>query len=129
MDRFRDFDAALAETGDPLSFRLGGTTFTCLPEIPAGPMLKLARHADSIDADALRLFGEFLLAVVIPEQRDEFEAALDRVGLPTLLSVVQWLIEEAIGRPLPSASSSEPPPLEDGLPLRVVSLEPIEGAL
>lgn len=129
MDRYRDFDAALAEQGDPLRFRLGGVEFTCLPEIPAGPMLKLARHADQIDADALRLFGEFLAAIIVPEQREDFDRALDRVGLGTLLELIQWVVEEAIGRPLPNASSSEQEQPQDGAPSRVVSLVPIEGAL
>lgn len=124
VDRFRDFDAALAES-EPLTFKLGGTLFTCLPEIPAGPVLRLARHADTIDAEAFVVFHQFLLSVIVPEQRDALELALDNTGLGTLLDLIQWLIEEATGRPLPGASSLPEPVPEDGQPLRVVSLDPV----
>lgn len=129
MDRFRDFDAALAELGDPLTFKLGGETFTCLPEIPAGPVLKLARHADKIDAEAFVVFGEFLRCIVIEEQRDALTEALDRVGLGTLLDLIAWLVQESTGRPLEVASSSPELPPGDGQPLRVVSLDPVAEAL
>jgi hypothetical protein len=125
-DRFKDFDAALAELEEePLTFKLGGTLFTCVPEIPAGRVLWLARHADKIDADAFAAFAEFVESVVVEAQRPALWDALNRVGLTTLLELIQRLIEEATGRPLPSASSLPEEQPEDGEPSRVVSLSPV----
>jgi hypothetical protein len=107
VSRFRDFDAAVAESeGEPLTFKLGGETLRAPADIPAGPVLKLARSAESGGAAAVEAFSTFLDAIVVPEDREALGRALDVVGISVLIDVVGWVVEESFGVPLPSASSS-----------------------
>lgn len=124
--RHRDFDAARAEhVGEPLTFTLNGTLFTCVADVPSGPLLDMAANADLADAAAFSAFGEFLRSIVVPDQADDFNAALRTVGLATLLELVSWVVGEITGRPLSVPSSSPASASSDGGSSRVVSLSPV----
>lgn len=126
MSRFRDFDAARAEAqGDPLRFRLAGREFT-IERVPAGPLLRLAAKSN-LQADtlaALDALGEFLVTLVVEDQRDAMRAAVDDADFPTLLNIVRWVTEEATAVPLDEPSDSAEPSSDDGETSRVVSLSP-----
>jgi hypothetical protein len=126
MSRHRDFDAARAENvREPLTFRLAGRDFT-IERVPAGPLLDLASNSDLRDTDALAAFGRFLIALVVPEQRDAMREALDDTDLPMLLELVRWVVEEATGSPLSEPSVSPDGPSSTGETPRVVSLSPVK---
>lgn len=125
MSRHRDFAAARAES-EPLTFTLAGHAFT-IDRVPAGPLLDLADQATLTDEKAMAAFARFMHALVREEERATLRAALDETDLQTVLEIVQWVIEESTGRPLPTASSSPGEPSQDGAPSRVVSLSPVES--
>lgn len=107
MERYKDFDVARAEhEGEPLRFRLAGRDFQTLPFIPAGPLLELAANEGKSGAGGFAAFGHFLRTVVVPDQRDEMDAAMTEVDFPTVRDVVSWILEESTARPLESADSS-----------------------
>jgi hypothetical protein len=107
VERFKDFDVARAEhEAEPIRFRLAGRDFQTLPFIPAKPLLDLAAHEGKMGASGFIAFGQFLHAVVIPDQRDEMDAAMSEVDFSTVREVVSWILEESTARPLASANAS-----------------------
>lgn len=126
----RDFDAEVAERArerDPITFTLGGVTFTGRPVCPFGAALDLAA-APELSADmagAVAGLVAFLEQVVVDDQAAEVEAAVRRVNADTAYSVVSWLAEQYAGRPTVPSSGSAVSPLPDG---RDSSSEPNEPA-
>ncbi len=142
----RDFDAARAErTADLVSFKLGGERFEFDRQIPAEPMLAMARAArlqpniasqnatpeevaEAI-AEAYALTADFIEGILVPDDVDRFRRAL-RVsrmrfeGPDGLLELVQWLVEETVGRPLVSASDSSPESSTSSEPSKASSSQP-----
>lgn len=113
----RDFDAARAEqSGEPLTFTLAGQEWVTTPTIEAGSVFDLAALADREDAAAIIAFRDFLLSIMAPtatdqegheyDQRLAFADSIRRVDLPTVLAVVQWIVQETTARPFTSPSSS-----------------------
>lgn len=129
MDRFRDFDAARAEREqEPLTFRLEGRDFTTPGTVPAGVLLDIGRAVAAGNQMAMfTATAEFFEHLVPDDQAEEFAAAVRTTDMETMLDLVSWIIEEATGRPLPSASSSASPSSTDTPPSRVVSLTPVES--
>lgn len=121
MGAYRDFDAARAEH-QPLAFRLAGRDFTTVAPIPAGPVLDLGRAQGQGGEVAFDVFVAFFEAIIPEDQAGEFAAAIREVGFETMRELLAWIVEEATGRPLPSASSSESSSPENGQPSRRVSL-------
>jgi hypothetical protein len=118
---FRDFDSARAATNaDPIRFKLGGYTFTCLAQAPIGAALDLARapEPDPLDpnadvtvlaCNAIDTFVQRLLAS--PRDVKRWQKVLrDRknpVSSEDLVELAFWLAEEYTARPTqPSADSS-----------------------
>lgn len=115
-----DFDAARRERNrerEPLQFKLGGETFTCLAVIPAGLGYDLLEI--ELTGDQLRIglaYRDFILAVLATKaDRDRFEKVLrqtkNAVEPLDLRDVVVWLAEQYGGRPTQrSSDSSDGPP-------------------
>lgn len=116
MSRHKDFDAARAESvGEPLTFRLAGYDFETVGEIPAGPLLDMAASVTSgSDVTGLSALQAFFAAIIPEERAKDFNDAIRKVGLTTMLELIQWIVEETTGRPLTSASSSAGPPSSNG---------------
>lgn len=126
MTRFKDFDAARAEhQREPLEFKLGGEHFVARGEVPAGVLLDAVAAGDE-DAQRAAAFTAMFEAIVHEEDADRFALAVRRVDLGTVYELVGWIMEEVTGRPLSSAGPSEPSPLADLPPSRVVSLSAVE---
>jgi hypothetical protein len=108
-----DFDAARAENrNEPLTFTLGGESFTCCAELPVGHLLGMMDNLKTMD---------FLAFVLFEEDRGRFEALLCRGGddvitADDLVIVVRRLLEVYTGRPTtpPSPTSSGAVPTGDG---------------
>lgn len=127
----KDFDAAAREAvGEPLTFTLGGETFTTTPELPAMPMLKLAAKAEEEGPAAAAAFYEFIQAMLAEEDVARFEtmATRTRFGMETLKDVVSWLLAEMTGRPTQRPSDSAGRPLTTSEPSTDDSLPPATEA-
>ncbi len=121
-DRFRDFDAALAEEeGEPITFRLAGRKWKAV-HLSAPVMLKLGRAIS--DNRAVFGYDEAMRDFLPEEDREAFTQALidHNVRIRTLMDVVNWIIEADAGRPLGDASPSLEQPSPTGGGSKVVSL-------
>jgi len=122
MSRFRDFDAARAES-EPIRFRLGGELFELACVLPAGPLLDMARA--KTDDEAIPALVAFFEAIVADDDTERFAAAIRRSDIRTLAEAQAWIIAEATGRPLPNASPSAALPSESGVSWKNTQPEPV----
>ena len=104
--RFKDFGSGSTGTAsaEPLSFRLHGEEFSCVPQVQGKLMLSLVADAGSEDpAKAAQLINKFFKQVLIEESFARFEALLEHpekiVTVETLAEITAWLVEEYSGRP------------------------------
>lgn len=119
----RDFDAsrrAYAPERDPVTFTLGGETFTVLPDPTLGDTFDLADAPDISAADfdpngaadlkLVRILTGFIRRMVPEEDRARFDRALYRIPSTSAYVIVEcaeWITEQVVGRPTePPASSS-----------------------
>lgn len=116
----KSFAAAKAEAlGDPITFDIDGVEFTIPRPIPAWPMLELAAAGDEDDQTAIAVaFIRFLMALIPADQHARFTSTCTekRVDADLLLEIVQFVIEEASGRPTVPPSSSDGRPSTIGTP-------------
>lgn len=115
----RDFDAEVAERArerDPITFTLGGVSFTGRPVCPFGAALDLASAPElTVDlAGAVAGIVSFLEQVVTDDQVDEVAAAVRKVNADVAYDVVKWLSECYAGRPTLPSSGAALSPLPDG---------------
>lgn len=118
-----DFDAALAERrrergSDPLSFVLGGRTFDCTPLIPLAVLLALAEAELAFGDPRKQWEGwrAFVRDVVVPEQRDDFDTAVEESGIDVrgLDDLATKLSEAYAGRPTDPPSNDSASGQSDG---------------
>lgn len=96
MPAHRDFDVP---ERDPAAkgptFTLAGESFTCLPEMPAGPWMAVPNDLGGQAAIA----GAFILGCLLPEEEERFQvttANKDRiVTLSVMHDILRWLLNEA----------------------------------
>lgn len=108
----RNFAAASAEVAsEPITFTVGDSrTFTVPRPVPALPMLELAAASNEDTPDKVAAaFGGYIFGVLPADQHADFRKACAdaRMDMDGLLELVQWIIEEATGRPTQPPSSSE----------------------
>lgn len=114
----RDFDAEVAERArerDPITFTIGGVTFTGRPVCPFGAALSLI-EAPELAADlhgAVEGIIGFLEQLVLDGQAEQVRGAVLAVNADTAYGAVQWLTEQYSGRPtVPSSVSAVSPPAD-----------------
>lgn len=126
-DRFMDFDVARAEVSEeatPLTFKLGGETWTIRTDI-SGAMILDFLTADNVTGQ-LRAGKDLMVHAVAPSQQDAFrrmlldgrparpgvrankslgikaskaEPAIPPPQMSQLDQVMAWLVKELLGRP------------------------------
>jgi hypothetical protein len=106
MTRFKDFGAGTsAGEKQPLSFKLHGEEFHCLPEVQGKVLLDLVAKSnnESDPAAAATIVSTFFDIVLEDESAIRFNELLkskDRiVSMETLAEITSWLVEEYAGRP------------------------------
>lgn len=127
----RDFDAARAERlrgTDPVTFTIGGETFTCVPSPCVGDALALADAPERGDnpSEALRAIIGFVRALLRPADRRRWDRTIRRqkasrlrrgqpVSSEEIWEVALWLTAEHSARPTrpPTGSSGGRPPSGD----------------
>lgn len=115
MSRFKDFGAGKDsdESVEPLSFKLYGEEFHCVPRMQGKVMLGIVEDSASDDpAASARTISTYFKKVLKDESFERFDALLedkDRVvSVETLSEIVAWLLETYSNRPeaQPEASST-----------------------
>lgn len=124
----KTFGAARAEAvGTSLPFNIGAHRFEVPLPAPAVPLLDLAAVADEDDeAKIAAAFYSFIFGVLDADDHERFRSACAevRLSLEELLELVQWLIEEAVGRPTQRLSRSAAQPSNTGTSSNGASRKP-----
>jgi hypothetical protein len=104
-NRFKDFGAGVGKASKlPLSFKLHGEDFECVPAIQGRVMLQLIKTSNGDDGAATAgVIDGFFGHVLKDESKVRFDALLEDkekiVTVETLSEIVAWLIEEYSDRP------------------------------
>lgn len=104
----------------PVTFDIGGRSFPCRSTLPVWRLMKLTKGMSTGDDFAkLAIMGEFIMAVLAPEVRDEADAFLDdaEFSVDDLNKAIGTVVEQLGGRPKDSAvpqssSTSFPNPVQ-----------------
>lgn len=105
MAKFRDFGAGSDNTPkEPISFKLHGEEFNCIPVIPGKTMLEIVAKSSSENAgDQAAVINEFFSHVLVDESLERFNSlVVDKervVTTETLGEITGWLIEQYTARP------------------------------
>lgn len=104
MTRFKDFGEGGDTSVEPLSFKIKGETFNCVPEIQGKVLLDLAASATSEDpVKQATIITNFFEKVLEDESYTRFNDLLEDkkriVSVETLAEITAWLMEEYTGRP------------------------------
>lgn len=116
----KDFGAARREArpdDDPITFSLGGETFTVPEPFPALPLMDLASLDPETDGpEAARAFRDCLLAMLDDGDHSRFRKACAKVRADSDLlgDIVKWVLAEVTGRPTRRRSSSGGSPSSTG---------------
>ena len=104
--RFKDFGAGKGNDtpAEPLSFKLHGEEFHCMPRMQGKVMLSIVENSSDEDPGAsARSIRTFFERVLTDESFKQFDALLDDkekiVTVETLSEIVAWLLEEYSNRP------------------------------
>ena len=104
-NRFKDFGSGVSEiVKEPLTFKLYGEEFKCMPNVQGKVMLELVADSSSDDpAVSARTLAMFFNKVLLSEDREKFNELLDSedkiVSVETLSEISAWLIEQYTARP------------------------------
>jgi hypothetical protein len=106
MARFKDFGSGNTdmENIEPLSFKLHGEEFFCIPNIQGKVLLDFIQSASSADVvENARTIQTFFSKVLKTESFLKFDALLDDkekiVTVEDLSEIVGWLVGEYSDRP------------------------------
>jgi len=102
--RFKDFGASSGEEKPPLSFKLHGEEFECVPVLQGKVLLDLVARAGTNDASASgEIMNDFFTNALQDESLERFNALLKSkdkiVHIETISEIVSWLIGEYSDRP------------------------------
>lgn len=107
----KDFDVERLKNGkDPETFTIGGEKFTLRDYVPAESLALFSRTEVNGFADTLKVYDEFVKAVVIEKDYPKWEKVRQEADPPLTLwaveQVVFWAMGVAAGRPTEASSSS-----------------------
>jgi hypothetical protein len=102
--RFKDFGSGPTTVSEPLSSKLHGEEFFCVPEVQGKHLLDLVAEASSEDsAKSAAIVTKFFTYVLEDESQVRFDALIiDKkkiVSVETLAEITGWLVEEYTNRP------------------------------
>lgn len=105
MSRFKDFGAGSAsDTKEPLSFKIHGEDFHCVPEVQGKALLKLVSDSSADDpTKAAAAIDTFFDLVLEDESLVRFNMLVQDkhriVSVETLTEIISWLMEQYTDRP------------------------------
>lgn len=104
MTRYKDFGSGSATEQKPLSFKLHGETFNCVPQVQGKLLLDLVADSSSDDvAKSAGIITKFFEYVLKDESNVRFDALINDkdkiVTVDTLAEITGWLVSEYTNRP------------------------------
>jgi len=104
MTRFKDFGSGDTKKQKPLSFKLHGESFDCVPQVQGKLLLELVADSGSDDAAvSASIITKFFDYVLKDESLIRFNALIrDKekiVSVETLGEITGWLVSEYTNRP------------------------------
>lgn len=105
MAKFKDFGAGPAISDyEPISFRLYGEEFNCIPAVQGSVILDLvSASADEAGAASAEMITGFFQSVLEDESLERFNALIHSkdkiVSIEQLGEITGWLVEEYTNRP------------------------------
>lgn len=105
MSRFKDFGAGSAkDSKEPISFKIHGEEYACVPEIQGKTLLKLVADSGSEDpVKAAKAIDKFFDMVLDDESLVRFNMLVEDkhkiVTVETLSEIIAWLMEQYTDRP------------------------------
>jgi hypothetical protein len=111
MARFKDFGSGENSKAEPISFKLWGEEFHCVPSIQGKLLLEIVSDSSSDDpAKSALVMDKFFAAVLKPESKVACDTILSDpekiTTLDTLGEIVAWLMEEYSTRPKEQLTAS-----------------------
>ena len=109
--RFKDFGEDSNVVKEPISFKLYGEEFNCLPAIQGKVLLDTVKKIDSDKASAAaEVIEEFFKLTLKGESYERFQKLLNDpekiVTVETLSEITGWLVGEYSERPTKESSDS-----------------------
>lgn len=104
MTRFKDFGNGEEVEKEPLSFKLYGEEFHCIPSIQGKLLLDMIADSSSEETGkAVDVIRKFFKKTLVDESYERFDALLDDphriVSVETLGEISGWLVSEYTSRP------------------------------
>lgn len=109
--RFKDFGEDSNVAKEPLSFKLYGEEFNCVPAVQGKVLLDTVRKVDSDKPSAAaEVIEEFFKITLMGESYERFQNLLNDphkiVTVETLSEITGWLVGEYSERPTTESSDS-----------------------
>jgi hypothetical protein len=109
--RFKDFGDDANIVREPLSFKLYGEEFNCVPAIQGKVLLDTVKKVDSEKASAAaEVIEDFFKVTLMSESYERFQKLLNDpnkiVTVETLSEITGWLVGEYSERPTKESSDS-----------------------
>lgn len=105
----RAFDAAAKEaSAEPITFSVSGFdhTFTVVTPLPVGQLILFSRAVNKSEAEQARALDALLRGWLIEADREKWDECLGAMqDLEVLGHIVNYVVEEAAGRPTQASSS------------------------
>lgn len=106
MARFKDFGSGSngGASVEPVTFKIHGEEFTCIPEIPGKTVLNLvAKSGGDNPGQSAEAVTSFFKVVLTEESNLRFDALAEDphrvVTIQTLTEIIEWLVEQYTDRP------------------------------
>ncbi len=104
MTRFKDFGTGPSERSEPLSFKLHGEEFECLPRMQGNTLLRMVADVSAEDnVKAAAFVGTFFQQVLTDDSYVRFDSLVNSkdkiVTVETLGEIAGWLVEQYTNRP------------------------------
>lgn len=105
MAKFKDFGTGTQnENAEPISFKLHGEEFHCMPQMQGAFLLDIITKSSSGDAaDTAQLTKDLFGKVLAAESYERFEKLINDkeriVSVETLGEIVGWLVGQYSSRP------------------------------
>lgn len=97
----------------PKPFRVDGELYLCAPALPGHIMENVSEYAEAQGQRRMKLIGEFLEAVLLPESAaryaERMRSAVEPITIEEAAAHVMHLLREVYGVTRPSATPSSSP--------------------
>lgn len=112
MDVTKNFDEERVSTNGkaPVTFALGGETFTVRPYVSAEVLAEFGRRQVANFGETLDAYDEFVKGCILEEDAPKWDKVRKDADPPLTVGAVEqvlwWIMDQAAGRPTEASSSS-----------------------